>query len=143
MSKTYNLADVREISKEFLDLFSIITELKEGDKLILENSKLFLDTSNSYAQPFYRWWNNQNKENITTFIEVQIETYIAFIDFITAAISNISMQTFEKLQLMEIQGIHRDFRDKLLTGLNNLFLTYKNSASVSERLEKLYQNIKK
>ena len=110
MSKTYSLVDVKDISKEFLEMFSIFTELQEGDKLILENNKLTLDTRSIYVQPFYRWWNNQTRENITDFLELQIETYVAFINFIIAAIANIEVKSLERLQLLNIKHEHNEFR---------------------------------
>lgn len=133
---TYNINDVEEISKDFKNKFIFFDSLEEGDKLIIDNSNIFIDKP-SYFQFITRWWNGQNKNNMNFFLCKELNTYIAFIQFIKAAFSNLEKSTNEKCKLLEIYRDQKNFMKIIISGLEALKVTYKSSEEIYKSLSEL------
>lgn len=139
-SITYNINDVEEISKDFKNKFIFFDSLEEGDKLIIDNNEIYIDKP-YYFQFISRWWNGQNKNDMNNFLSKELNTYIAFIQFIKAAFSNLEKSTNEKCKLLEIYRDHKNFIKIIISGLEALKITYKSSEEIYKSLSKLISKI--
>ena len=94
-----------------------------------------------YFQFISRWWNGQNKNDMNNFLSKELNTYIAFIQFIKAAFSNLEKSTNEKCKLLEIYRDQKNFMKIIIKGLNALQVTYKSATEICNSLLNLISKI--
>lgn len=129
-SMVYKMSDVISLSDDFQEKFSVLTNLKSGEKLIIENSMLHKDSTSTYLQPFTRWWGNQGRNNIIDYIQSEIETYISFLNFVRGAHFSSKCAPREKTQLLHVYEENMTFINEIINGMQALKVTYESSIDI-------------
>jgi hypothetical protein len=138
----YKTSDIKEISNDFLCDLKPIADLSMGDKLVVdENGKLSVDDNYKIIQPFIRWWGNQNRNNVVNSLVKELDTYKAFMLFMSSAYHSERSSSSECDYICRVYDMHLAFSEKMASGLRFLTMTYINSPQIKIRLEELIDNL--
>ena len=138
----YKISDIKEISNDFLRDLNPITELSIGTKLLVDQEgKIMIDDNYQVIQPFTRWWGNQNRNNVVNCLVKELDTYGAFMSFLTSAYNSERTTNADRDYISRVYDLHLTFSAKLASGLRFLIITYNNSAQIKMRLEELIDNL--
>lgn len=138
----YKTSDIKEISNDFLRDLKPITDLSMGDKLVVdENGKLNVDDNYQIIQPFTRWWGNQNRNNVLNCLVKELDTYKAFMVFMSSAFYSERCNSSDRDYICRVYDMHLAFSEKIASGLRFLTITYIHSPQIKMRLEELIDNL--
>lgn len=114
-----------------------ITQLKVGDKLYFDNKKnIHIDESSIY-QSFNRWYYQRNRYDFINKIVIELDYYYKF----RSNYLNLKNDCLKDNQMFSIFNkiINRIdiFHEKLLKGLDNLKITYKDDKIITFKISQL------
>ena len=141
MALVYKMSDVYSLSDDFKEKFEILTTVTVGDKFIIHDGKLLKDETMRLTQPFTRWWNNQNRYDILSLLEEDLDGYLGFLKFVWGAHKSPKTASRERRQLLNIYKSHKPFRSSLVSGIGCISITYENSPDIHNRLAKLISDL--
>lgn len=142
MAIVYKMSDVFSLSDDFKEKFEVLCTIQEGEKLMLCEGKLLKDDSMRIAQPFTRWWNNQNRYDIITQLEEDFESYLSFLKFVWGAHKSPKTAPREKRQLLNMYKVHKSMISKIVTGIGCMSITYANTTDIHNRLASLIKDLR-
>merc|ERR1711907_739193 len=103
---------------------NIISQLKENDKLVVNNNDFKIDNNN--LQFVKRWYYSENRENTLNKLNELMDTTVKFID--DNHINKILRRILFSLK-------------SSINGINYLKLTYKNDVNIITKIDLLIENI--
>lgn len=114
-----------------------ITQLKVGDKLYFDNKKnIHIDESSIY-QSFNRWYYQRNRYDFINKIVIELDYYYKFrsnyLNLKNDCLKDNQMFSFFNKIINRIDIFH----EKLLTGLDNLKITYKDDKTITSKIIQL------
>ena len=142
MSKVvFKMSDVISLSEDFTQKFSVLANLGVGEKLVIYKNNLHKDGNYSFLQPFTRWWDNQNRIDIVTHLQADLETYLNFLDFVRGAHYSTKCSPIDRTKLYEIYLDHLKVIGDISKGLHNMRHTYESSPGVVRCITEMIKNI--
>lgn len=143
MALVYKMTDVYSLSSDFEDKFKPLCNLKVGEKLIInEQNLLEKDENSAIVQSFSRWWSGYNRFDIVKYIEIDIETYLSFLRFVSGTQKSKKTSPVEKRQLGNIFSKHLNIITEMIQGLQHMKVTYRSSEDVVEQINKIINSLK-
>lgn len=137
MTLSYKISDVTALSDDFITKFQVITDLKENEKLIIYDEKIYLDNNFKMLQPFTRWWNNYNRNQVVHFIKEEMSTYLSFLEFVREAYKDVKTSRHYSNELYNIYKKHLQFIGLFIKGINAMMVTYKDDEDIVDKLKKI------
>lgn len=132
----FSLESIENTSKQFLDTFDVLKNLEEGEKLFINDNKLFIDQTYSYFQPFKRWLMSQNRTNICDFLKKEFDNYLIFMKMLRVALdTNQNLVEIYKIRIINTK--HLEFNRNIINGLQNLMKTYTDFNTAQTELSKI------
>lgn len=132
----FSLESIETTSKQFLDTFDVLQNLEEGEKLLINNNKLFIDQTYSYFQPFKRWLMSQNRITVCDFLKKEFDSYIIYMKMLNVALET-NQNLVEIYKIKIIKNKHLQFNNDIIKGLNNLMKTYSDYNTAQSELPKI------
>jgi hypothetical protein len=143
----YNIQDLEKTSQSFIERFEALSVLKKDEKLFIDESLinrrpiLTIDNSDRFMQSFSRWWYDQGRENLHSFIVKEFNDYLLFIDMIYMANKSSHNNVFEQAAIEEIISKHKNFFKLLIKGFAELKLTYQEYTPLKTTLTTIQQSL--
>lgn len=144
-------AEVHQVFFMFNQMFEPILGLNKNDKIGMvdidlpdDNSfkvfiklseikwALYLDKS-SYAQSVKRWWYEQNRKDIFDNLTTMFNVYTNYLKYVYTQ--------FTYTKFLDLKPKILDFNQKLILGLDNLKLTYKNDETIVNIISTIIESI--
>lgn len=126
----------KEISK-FKLCFIGLTNLQEGEKVWIENNILTVDQSEYYSTPFLqsvsRYWNNQGRQQLFEYIDLQFTEFVKLLDLCKSA------QEFDQsdTKIISVNDTLEEYVDRIIPGLHNLKKTYEGESNLIAKIESI------
>lgn len=143
MSYRYRV-DVNELHTSFTKFesrFSLLSSIKEGDKIGYTKDKvLYLDTS-SYFQSISRWYYNQSRETTFDVFEEQINEFVLFLRYLTNIEPYHLSNNTDTEKFSDLVKATNKISVTLVNALFFLAKTYKNDKSIVSRLNRLKSDV--
>ena len=121
----------------------IISNIKEYDKLIIDENKHIDIDSPTYLQFARRWWSGRNRLNTLNYLKncVYRDAFIIIDNTLKNEIKNkINMNYFEQSNHNILQKFLLDLKNSI-RGLQNLKITYNNDVSFKSNLDVIIEEI--
>ena len=138
----FSLESIETTSNQFLDTFDVLKNLGEGEKLVIDNNKLFIDQTHSYFQPFKRWLLSQNRTNICNFLKKEFDNYLIFMKMLRVALET-NQNLIEIYKIRVVNNKHLEFNNNIINGLSNLMKTYADFNTAQIELSKIVLFLRK
>ena len=131
---------IKEPFDRFKERLEVFTELKKGDKIMLDAAlteeaghNVYYALSPGYWQVFQRWWYGESSENTLKYLGIEFDEYTKFLDNILELTrDNYSYYTFEKL-MNDIC----DFSNKLMLGIYKIKETYETHIEICAKTDSI------
>lgn len=134
---TFDYNDINNELSKFKLRLSGLNKVQEGDKVWIENNILTLDHLDNYSvsifQSVNRYWNNQGREPLFSYIDTQFSEFVKLLDLCKSA------QEYNNSDVIIIkvnQNIEQ-FIDEIIPGLHNLKKTYKDEKKLVAKIESI------
>ena len=132
----FSLESIETTSSQFFNTFDVLKQLKDGEKLIISNNKLYIDDSYSYIQPFKRGLMNQNRVSICDFLKKEFDSYLIFMKMLKIALDT-NQNLIELYKIRLVNNKHLQFNHDLINGINKLMKTYHDYTPAKIELSKI------
>lgn len=118
---------------KYVDFFSPLLELKEGDKINIYNNTIYI-SNNSWLQSMERWYYSQSRQYSLNILEKTFDEYIMFISTLIQAVKKeTSLESIYKSIFSEITSNNI----KLSVSLIELSKTYQNDITIVKRYNEI------
>ena len=139
-SKTGDISEINELLsryKIFNKCFECLTDIKENQKIWIDNDSMTIDESPYYYmylfQSVNRYINNQWRANLFDFFDVKFTEYVRYLDNIgEKLVQNSDNKVFKKLVQDNIRLI-----DELIPGLDTVKENYKDYEKLSNKISSI------
>lgn len=118
--------------EKYIINLKIISQVKQYDKIIMENGFFCIDNSDT-LQPVRRWYFNRNRKNTFTYLYFFIKTIIKTIDNIFRFIDKYREKTNIHIFFNEIK--------RVTLGLDNLKYSYQHDKEINNKIDNLIQEL--
>ena len=131
---------IKEPFDRFKERLEIFTDIKKGDKIMLDGAiteevghNVYYKLSPGYWQVFQRWWYGESSENTLKYLSIEFDEYTKFLDRILELTrDNYSYYTFEKLM-----GEICEFSNELMMGIYNIKETYADNKEIVAKVDSI------